>query len=218
MRILDELITECSFTARKFEKGYSVYRSVPWADLPLESSKLSYPPVEYAKLNRCNLEGQQVLYAANHPSNVFAEQKDLAIGKRFALSKWQLKREAHALLVGFSPKEIDTLVIGSHRGFKSSSDRHAHTIFGKMFRTKGGEYYPNTASIANLLMRIAMPENLGGGECALAYASVEYPNDEVLAVNFTFPKNFVDNHLELVVAEYVEVTSVLDDKVDHKVL
>lgn len=213
------LALECTFNARKFEAGQHVYRSVPWDELPLEQSQLSYPPAEFVKLGRCNFEGQQILYASHHPTNTFAEQKNLVAGSRFGLSMWQAKRDFYAVLVGFSAEEeLSIITPPAERTFKSSADRHAHNQFQRLFRDKGGDRYLQTASIADFLMRRRMPVEFGEGSSILAYASVEYPNEELLAVNFAFPKDFVDQHLELVAAEYVEVSSITEEKVDYKSL
>ena len=67
-------------------------------------------------------------------------------------------------------------------------------------------------------MNCRQPAEFGGEESILAYASVEYPNKELLAVNFAFPKEFVDHHLDLVAAEYVELDSISTEQVGYKLL
>ena len=218
LKQLRDIVPGLTFSARKFEPGYSVFRSVPWADLPIEQEKLSYPPPRFSRLGRCNFSGQQVLYASHHPSNVFAEQKDLSPGRRFAIGEWKIEPEFYATLVGFSREEERIVTKPPHREFASTADRRAHRRLRKLFQNKGDRYYPQTSAIANYLMELVYPEQMGGTATVLSYVSVEHPNDEILAVNYCFPKEFADQHMKLVAAKYVEVTSVSCEEVKFNTL
>ncbi|MFS8181784.1 hypothetical protein ACMG4P_09520 [Pseudovibrio denitrificans] len=222
LKIFASLAPGIRLNARKFDAGYSVFRSVPWPELPLTQNKLSYPPTQFARLGRCNAEGEQVFYASHHPSNTFAEQKDLKVGDRFAIGRWTIKQDVFVVLIGFTEHEEQSLIKPVHEKLHNSISKHAHARFRKYFKSKGPDYYPQTSSIARFLMRTRYPGTLSaeleGNETPLAYASVEYPNNEILAVNFAIPKSFVDIHMELTTAEYIEVSSISKDQVNYKVL
>ncbi|WP_093521521.1 hypothetical protein [Pseudovibrio ascidiaceicola] len=168
------------------------------------------------------MDNQQVFYASHHPANTFAEQKNLKVGDKFAIGKWRITPELYAVLVGFTIDEEQSISSNPSYVGLSSTDRHAHSKFRKYFKYRGPKYYPQTATISNYLMSLEYPTDFGqlnaGSKTVLAYASVEFPNKETLAINFAFPKNFVDQHLTLVAADYVEIREVSDLGVKYNVL
>ncbi|MBN9597110.1 MAG: hypothetical protein J0G36_17370 [Afipia sp.] len=84
------------------------YRGVPWLDRPTQLRDLSYPPPEFAKLNRASREGQSMFYASRGALPVFFEIR-AAKGQRIALSRWSMTETVWMHHLGFHPEALRRL-------------------------------------------------------------------------------------------------------------
>lgn len=46
--------------APRFNPGLELFRGIPYSEKPKKISDLSYPPLEFAKINRASREGEQI--------------------------------------------------------------------------------------------------------------------------------------------------------------
>jgi len=106
-----------SLTTLNASRGRSnlIYRVVKHRQRPYYLPALSYPPVEYARLNRASTEGEQMFYGAFDDRTAMFET-NLAVGDRFVLSRWAIPEDIQVISLGFSD-EVFRLLNSREKNF-----------------------------------------------------------------------------------------------------
>ena len=203
--------------------GAKVYRAVPWSEAPVSVEKLSYPPSQYARLGRCNKEGEPVFYCSFNHSSVFVEQKKSDVGATFAVGRWVINSPLQLLLVGMSEDEYFKFNHDHGRNMATiqgydNFNKKLHAKLRRYFTEKGDRYYPQTVGISRYLQNLEFALEGYAAETLLAYRSVEHPNEGALPLNLSIPTSFVDRYMTLEACEFVKVVAVNEAEIDTEVL
>lgn len=84
------------------------YRGVPWPERPRVLADVSYPPEQFARLNRASRDRQPMFYASLGAPPVFFELRATA-GQRIALSEWGLTEPIWMHNLGFHEASLRRL-------------------------------------------------------------------------------------------------------------
>lgn len=88
--------------------GRLIYRAIPYFDKPTYLKQLSYPPQEYAKLNRASLAGESLFYGTFHYATGLREIH-AELGTRFVISRWKIQRDLTVTSVGFTDEAFELM-------------------------------------------------------------------------------------------------------------
>ena len=197
--------------------GTPFFRSVPWDEPPENVGKLSYPPKNRVKKQgRCNEVGETVLYVSTDKAAIFAEQKDLKVGKTYAISEWRTKTELQTALVGFPPNH--PLLAKYNLPSDCDSALLWNSIFNRCFRKKGSGLYPQTVAIYKNFINSGITKDGNPRPTAVIYPSVDHPNPNTLAINLACNDIVADNCFEFVHASFVKITSISNTGVEFTTL
>jgi hypothetical protein len=186
----DQLLSELwrlSKGHRRKAKAYNngtaeIYRTRTYNLLtrPQMVSNISYPPINKAKLQRANKEGQQVFYASAGMPTTLSESR-VKPGQYIVFSRWVNTERMVLPEVGF-----DTATDGLER------------IYHDIFTTTDSSKYQFTSVVAEHLM--------GGDQLAgLMYPSISSQNK---SANIVLKKSFVDNHMRCRYASLYHIKSI----------
>ena len=220
--LLSLLFRGYELRAPRFNKGRELYRGIPYSEKPEKLDDLSYPPLEYAKINRASREGEQIFYCSNLESVPFFEL-NLEVGERLVVSKWKTSRKLFVNNVGYEDKTFEKLKSGRKNGNwwdnmnpvakKNELDQnfmirdYLASKFSRPIPPDNNDYYKLTIAIAEHHFSSEMFDGL-------IYPTIQMRGN---ADNFAIKKSFVDSGgLEFLEVYFIEITEVLDFKYDIK--
>jgi hypothetical protein len=206
----------------RFNKGLELYRGIPYLQKPKKLDDLSYPPIEYAKINRASREGKQIFYCSNLESVPFFEL-NLQVGERLVVSKWKTTRKLLVNNVGYADKNFETLKSGrkngnwwdnvSHIDKKNELDQnfiirnYLASKYSRPIPPDNIDYYKFTIAIAEHHFSSEMFDGL-------IYPTIQMHGN---ADNFAIKKSYVDSGgLAFLDVYYIEITEVLGFKYNIK--
>jgi len=153
------------FFVSTVECPYYLYRVVK--HFPLTKNDIQFPPVKYAKLNRCSLDSQPIFYAANTGEGALLECSDCYNGKKaepevLFISRWKIIRPFSLvdfyykdIYKGINQKLFEHIIKTDRKIFIESNnpaqDKKMLTICGNRFTINGDIAYPFTALLSNLI-------------------------------------------------------------------
>lgn len=177
-----------------------------------------YPPAEYTKKGRCNIDGAPVLYMSIDEYTTIFETKS-KIGDEVYISEWILdlsdKDVFYEYSFFFSPeivKNKESYAYGYSYKLKEQFDKNLESYgaseeirenalyflekYQDIFRIKGDKYYHITSSIANNIFKPLKIENL---KDHFQFDVISYPSisTNLESVNFAFHKDFSDKHIKI---------------------
>lgn len=134
---------------------------------PLTKKDIQYPPVKYAKLNRCSLDSQPIFYAANTGEGALLECSDCYNGQKtepeiLFISRWKIIRPFYLvdfyykdIYQGINQKLYEHIIKTDRKIYIESKnpeqDKKMLTTCGNRFTVNGDIAYPFTALLSNLI-------------------------------------------------------------------
>jgi hypothetical protein len=196
------------------------FRAIKYPAKPSLVSDLSYPPLNLSRINRANLEGEQMFYCSNHVNAPFYELH-LEKGDRAVISNWTNTIPMTTNNIGYTDKNFQAL--GSEKADADSfsqpqplgtPENKAIAIFlAELFcgqvNEAEEEYYKLTTAIAHWAFNYEV------------FAALMYPTIKMHANadNYAIKKVFVDSgYLQLISAQYIEVSAILGEIYAYKLL
>ncbi|SRR5579871_41049 len=217
-------------SASHFERGTILHRGVPYKEKPKKLSELSYPPIEKAKMNRANRQGEQCFYCSGNRQVPFYEL-GLQPGDRIALSYWVTTETLLFNSIGYTEENFKNLNANrDHKWYEEVEPQEMLNEENKLvqnFLAKAfSQQIPNDKEeLKKLTIAIAEKhhsENIQENDKNYAqFAGLFYPTIKMNANadNFAIKKSVVD-HGSLIFkeVEYIEIKSVAGAKYNVDVL
>jgi hypothetical protein len=227
--LVTDLMEGTRFVAFSLPLGMSFFRGIKFENKPTRKLDLIYPPVDKSRINRANVEGQQLFYCTTTKKAVFYES-DVKVGERLVISNWINHTERILVnTIGYTIEELDELseIYNSLLTPRANRDlseenikmtEYLKQVFSEKIENKFK--YKITNAIANNLYGehcLAFDFHNGRVEIAgLLYHTTRLDNK---ADNVALKPNIINaNMLELQQVEYVEVAEKKDDKYIYKLL
>ena len=225
--ILKSLFTGYILNTPILPFGLDLYRGIIYNDKPDNVSFLSYPPIEFAKVNRASRQNHQFFYSATSRAVPLFEL-GLKEGDKLVLARWQTKKELLVNNIGYTEENFKTL--NSNRESPKWDNNESKPIENGELNSRIQNYLAKTFS-----QKISK-DNSNLYKLTIAIAEKLYSEDEILNVKFdgilypTIPmngnadnlvirKSFIDEgNLIFMEAEWIEVKKVYDLKFDANVL
>lgn len=215
-KLLSLLFRGYKLRAPRFNEGLELYRGIPYSQKPEKLNDLSYPPSEYAKINRASREGEQIFYCSNIENVPFFEL-NLEVGERLIVSKWKTTRKLLVNNVGYVNENFERLKSGRKNGNwwdnmkpiakKNELDQnfiirdYLASRFSRPIPKFNFDYYKLTIAIAEHHFSSEMFDGL-------IYPTIQMRGN---ADNFAIKKSFVDSGgLEFLEVYFIEITEILD--------
>jgi hypothetical protein len=208
---------------KEMPKTNKLYRGVPWPKRPHFATEVSYPPLQFARLNRASGERQPMFYASLGGPPVFFELH-AAAGDRIALSEWNLTEPIWMHHLGFDEAALRRL--GGLRAparpqliqpipWETKENAKLRRLLSLAFTkdTSGGREYRYKLSVAinELLFDKAEPVPLRtSGPRFDRVAGTAYPAMQMkgAADNVAIWPEFVDSCLSISSVRYLEIERV----------
>lgn len=207
--------------------GLNLFRGIAYENKPTNISFLSYPPINFAKVNRASRQNQQFFYSAIS-RNVPLFELGLEEDNTFVLARWQTKKELLVNNIGYTEETFKIL--------NSNRERPKWDNTGERLASKSklNDYVQNY--LAKTFSQKVPKDNLNIYKHTIAIAEKLYSEDEISNVKFDgilYPtiamnansdnivirKSFVDDgNLTFMEAEWIKVKKVHDLKYDVDVL
>ena len=202
--------------APRFNPGLELFRGIPYSEKPKNISDLSYPPLEFATINRASREGEQIFYCSNLESVPFFEL-NLSVGDKLVVSKWKTTRKLLVNNVGYVDKTFEQLKSGRKNGNwwdylgpipkEKKQDQnfiirdYLASKFSRPIANDYNDYYKLTIAIAEHHFSSDIFDGL-------IYPTIQMRGN---ADNFAVKKSFVDSGgIELVDVYFIEITEIHD--------
>mgnify|MGYP007011820200 CR=1 FL=1 len=223
-----------TFDKNHFDDDYFYRVRVHNEKEPIDENAIEsyrYLPSDNFRLNRLTCAGNQGMYTSiGYFTPIIESKKDIILGEsRVYISKWKMKADVPLLTVfylfwQFQSDEENCEIKDFEDWFRTSvtnnipitedkkeSFIYFHERFNKIIIEPSQKYYPISAGICSKLLqnKVYMGRN---EECypIICYPSVAYKGK---GINYVFPKDFVDNYMELVEVEKIIVNEINGDNV-----
>jgi hypothetical protein len=207
--------------------GLSLYRAIKYADKPLLVAEISYPPKEYAKINRANDMGEQVFYCSTIKKVPFYEL-NADVGDKLIISRWTNVAPLILNNIGYQNEELHELARNYQMEYCENintinqineDNRNAISFFKNAFSKKieAQEYKKLTIAIARKFYDTSLTfKNRTTEWSGLLYHTTRLDG---VADNIVLKKEILDFGLVIVQEiEYVEIIEVKNDRYVYKLL
>lgn len=204
---IHELVSVSQISQGSFyNPGIELYRTTNHhISTPQSISDLWFPPKEFAKLSRANLEGVPIFYCSPDPSSTFLEI-GIGLGQYCVHAKWTTTKELMVQDLGYikdvfsrakSPRELTK----EQEEFEKKHISEIHRYIHLAFTEAKNPIYKLTAAIAEVHLR------------ADFIHGIKYPGikKSSRADNLAIIPNFVENSLKLQTAQLIKVDELGDD-------
>ena len=230
-------IDEIIFLLNKLMGGYAIrlfirsnlvfYRGIAYSPKPNFYQDLIYPPINKARVNRANDEGEQFFYGATKKKAVFYELVAKP-GDTFVISTWVTSENLLLSNVGYTTENLktlgadDTTPFDNESGLATSKDQNMVADF--LARTFSQaildeNIYKLTISIARMFLgkvndfhSIPILNEIDG----VLYPTIKYNAN---ANNIVLKKKSVDTgKVILDRIEFIEIVDCIDNKYQYKII
>jgi hypothetical protein len=217
---INPIITGYTVNAYRFLPANVLYRGIKYENKPSYYHDLIYPPKNCTKLNRANLEGEQMFYCATKKKAPFYELA-LAKGDRIVLTTWSLAIPIYCNNVGYTKSNFDILsakreipVESLEKALKLSIDENQiiAEFLAQSFCKNPLQENPEYFKLTNAIAKNHFSTDFHG----LLYPTIQYSAN---ADNIALTKETIDsNYLRIEQIEYIEVTEIENNKYTYKIL
>jgi len=187
------------------KKGTNIYRGRILDNRPGRVSELSYPPQEFAGLNRANRQNDPIFYGSSGAgATVFELEPE--IGENIAILKWRVDEDLLLNTIGYSPKVLEQLdssrnetEIPGHSLSESDGNTVLREYFARLFTQRVSDEEKHHHKLT-----AALAENWLSGDSidGIMYPTVKtWGNYDNLAIQ----RESVDQKLEPISAEFIEI-------------
>lgn len=199
-----------------------LFRGIKYSEKPNFVSETSYPPPEYAKMNRASELGESMFYCTTNKKVIFYELK-LQPGDKIVISTWRVVKNIFVNSIGYTKNNLENLGYegdafkwdedGNNNPILDEENMYMNEYFSKCFsqniESDTTNLYKKTIPIAKRLFH----DDLFMG---LIYPTIQYnAKYENLAI---IPKALDNQFLEAIEFEFIEVVEIIDGRYKYKII
>ncbi|AWA31071.1 hypothetical protein HYN48_13790 [Flavobacterium magnum] len=216
--MLNLLFTGYKINTPCFEPGVELFRGIKYSEKPKNISSLSYPPKNFAKINRASRESESIFYAGTSREVPFFEL-NLRPGDFIVLSHWITTTKIMLNNVGYTDENF--LNLNSSRENEKWNPKASETEENEIIQNFLAKTFSQPVSQKNIhlyKLTIAIAEKHFKSEIfdGLVYPTVAMRGN---AENFAIKPNYIDDgNLLFLGVEFIEVTKQYDFKYDINIL
>ena len=199
------------------------YRGIKYDLKPKLYQDLIYPPIEFTKVSRANIQGEQMFYASTKKKAVFYEL-GAQQAENFVIGTWISSPRLLLNNVGYTSENLrelgakDLTPLFNNSGIKNDEQDLISNFLARTFSQQitDENYYKLTNAIArNSICQIGKGSDFFKEFEGLLYPTIKYKAN---ADNVVLKKDAVDSQkITLERAEYIEIVNYVDGKYQYRI-